>query len=1295
MVKYGKTWWGEMWLNALKNIDYTNRLPRGKTYANTGKVFDIKVKKNKVSGRVLGNYAPYYKVWVKFQRFSEKEKEIIIDLINNSPSILSSLLNHELPLELYYKLSQKGIELFPQSSKDIEFDCNCPDYAPVCKHIAGLIYMISVEIDKDPFNVFKFHDCNLIKLLDSSKKLEYGDIFKIKKITDVLEFDETREIEENHKRFNKYIKEKFSDLEENNLETELEESELEENKLEKIDLEENKLKESNLEETNLEESDLNEIRKEVLNEIDFSNIPDLLEINFNMLKEKPLFFEKDFKEILKKNYKSMSTYCRKESLFVNSHHEGMYNDHIILKTKKSNKIKYFNPKKESHEEFLKRYFLTKWENPHLWEKFTININTKYEIRDIFIDENNATKNPFILKNHEKLEVLLYSFLVERDFTYINEYNYNIQFLDLLYHFTMELIKKHGIIPEIVEVKNKRFIIRWIPSQLNENIEEIIEKLALICPDNFLTLNSKKINKKEQIISGISLLIFGFIEKYKKFKMPKMMRKHLPKPVFSIFFGESQNFNEFQTKGFQHLINQWLSNFHMKERDYELFLTVEEDNDVFSINFKASVDDNPPKNLSELISNDKEDKTKEDEIKEDKEDKSKEDDENKKTQDIEDEGKLQLLSDIYLINKFIPQLNNAIDLKKDIVFNFEDFSEFFINIIPVLELLGISIILPKTMKHIYKPQLVLDFTEKPMAQDKSYLSFEEIIEFDWRIAIGHHNYSKEEFEELLRKSEGLVKLAEDYVILDKKDMESLLKNIKKIPENLNQNDLMKAVLSGEFEDIDVNISEELKLLVENINKKVDYKVPKTLNGELREYQKLGYSWLLQNINTGFGSILADDMGLGKTIQTLATILYLKENDYLDEEKVLIIVPTSLLYNWQREIEKFTPSLKCHVYHGSKRKLPDEEYHILLSSYGILREDKNLFKKKKWFLMVIDEAQNIKNPLTKQSRAIKSIDARSKIALTGTPVENRLYEYWSIFDYINKNYLGTVKNFRKEFVVPIEKERNHKALSIFKKITSPFILRRLKTDKSIINDLPDKIVNDVYCNLTGKQVGLYEKTLKSLMRKIKGEEGIDRNGLILKLIGSLKQICNHPAQFTKSKKVSIEDSGKMTILLDILDNINKNEEKVLIFTQYVQMGDIIKKLVEDKFNTEVLFLHGGLSRKQRDEMVNEFQNNSQKRIFILSLKAGGTGLNLTAAQNVIHYDLWWNPAVEDQATDRAYRIGQDKNVMVYRLISSGTFEEQINRMIRDKRELADLTVVKEEKFITEMSDKELKEILNLRK
>jgi SNF2 family DNA or RNA helicase len=360
---------------------------------------------------------------------------------------------------------------------------------------------------------------------------------------------------------------------------------------------------------------------------------------------------------------------------------------------------------------------------------------------------------------------------------------------------------------------------------------------------------------------------------------------------------------------------------------------------------------------------------------------------------------------------------------------------------------------------------------------------------------------------------------------------------------------------------------------------------------------------------------------------------------------------------------------------------------------LRRDIERFKDKEWGLVVIDEAQNIKNPDTDQTKAVKSLRANSYIAMSGTPVENRLTELWSIFDFINRGYLGVMPKFQRQYAVPIEKYRYREKIEKLRRATAPFLLRRVKTDKSIISDLPDKRVFDEYCYLTKEQTALYQQVVDMVMKDIAGSEGIERRGLIFKLITSLKQICNHPVHYSKKGRPLKWLSGKAEKTIELIEKIISMKEKSLIFTQYKEMGELLVEMIKDELKIDALFFHGGLQRAKRDEMVEDFQTDDSVRVMIVSLKAGGTGLNLTAATNVIHYDLWWNPAVEAQATDRTYRIGQTRNVIVRRLITIGTFEEKIDEMIKSKKELADLTVATGEQWITELSDGELKEIFSL--
>jgi len=652
----------------------------------------------------------------------------------------------------------------------------------------------------------------------------------------------------------------------------------------------------------------------------------------------------------------------------------------------------------------------------------------------------------------------------------------------------------------------------------------------------------------------------------------------------------------------------------------------------------------------------------------------------------------ILKDIVLISDFFKPVERIIksEGRKKIIMDQEEFSEFFQDIIPTLNILNIRIIMPERLKKMRKPRLTLSVKSSGQYFSRSYLSIENILEFDWRFAIGDKMFSVNEFKDIINNYNGIVRAGEDYIFVDKEEIKILLNKASEKPV-LRPERALQIILSEYYFGEKVKISKSVKEIVKIIEDIEDNPVPKGFVGELREYQFRGYNWLLKNIKLGFGSILADDMGLGKTVQVISVLLKLKEDKRL-ENKALIVVPKSIIINWQREIKRFAPSLNVFIFHGADRKLEIEEYDIVITTYGIIRIEEEI-RKRKWSVLILDEAQNIKNPDTAQTKCVKNIEAEIRIAMSGTPVENRLREYWSIFDFTNKGYLGTQSSFFRNFAYPIEQTRDKKALERFLKITSPFILRRLKTDQNIIRDLPEKIEINEYCNLTIEQAGLYKKVLDNTMKDLKEYSGINRKGLILKLITSLKQICNHPYNYSMGSSLSPEYSGKSLMLMTLLEDIYESGEKVVIFTQYKKMGELLKSMIENSMNIDVLFYHGGLTGKKRNEIIDEYQESELKRIMILSLKAGGTGLNITAASHVIHYDLWWNPAVENQATDRVYRIGQKKKVMVHRLITEGTFEEKIAIMLEEKKRLAEISVFSGEKWIGDFSDRDLREILKI--
>lgn len=578
--------------------------------------------------------------------------------------------------------------------------------------------------------------------------------------------------------------------------------------------------------------------------------------------------------------------------------------------------------------------------------------------------------------------------------------------------------------------------------------------------------------------------------------------------------------------------------------------------------------------------------------------------------------------------------------------------------------------------------------------------DSLFDFDYEVAIGEDIIlSKDEFYQLSSMKSGLVNINEKWVELNSEDVKKVLSFFEK-KKQLSLSEVIYADASGEVDfKIDVGMFHEPLTHALFSGQKLDFETPPScFHGELRPYQKQGYAWLMLLRRLHFGGILADDMGLGKTIQAISYLLYLKTQAV--EKPSLIIAPTSVIGNWERELSKFAPTLNVHLYHGSSRKKNAFAEHIdgkdiIITSYGTIRNDMEFISGIDWDTIILDEAQNIKNPYTKQALAITKLSCTHRLCLSGTPIENRLSELWSLFNFSNPGLLSNWEKFRKNFADPIELDSNQEKIQRLKKIISPFILRRLKTDKSIIDDLPEKTEIKEYCILTEEQATLYQAILDESLLRIK-ESPEERRMHILAAIIKLKQVCNHPTNFLKDTTTKFQErSGKIERLCEMVEVFLENDEKCLIFTQFKEMGDILTQVLEDYFGEQILFLHGQTNRKERERMITLFQNEKKSKIFVLSLKAGGLGINLTAANHVIHFDRWWNPAVENQATDRAYRIGQKKNVFIYKYITSGTIEEKIDELLEAKSALSDSLLAKGETTLTELDDEALKEIFSLRR
>lgn len=600
-------------------------------------------------------------------------------------------------------------------------------------------------------------------------------------------------------------------------------------------------------------------------------------------------------------------------------------------------------------------------------------------------------------------------------------------------------------------------------------------------------------------------------------------------------------------------------------------------------------------------------------------------------------------------------------------------------------------------------------KSPKMQSSSALNLETLATVNWEVALGDSELSLKELEQLARMKTSLVKMRGSWVEVDADQIKQAIAFLKKQQDKkMSASEIIRMAIGAGNPVAGLTV-EGIKAdgwigtLLERLDKgaKPDKVTPsENFKGQLRPYQQHGLSWLSFLRTWGLGACLADDMGLGKTIQTLALVS--KDREKGEKRPTLLLCPTSVVNNWKKESEKFTPDLEIMIHHGAGRKKREtftneaEKSGLVISSFGLLQRDIEFLKSVNWAGIILDEAQNIKNPETKQAKAARMLEGDYRIALTGTPVENHVGDLWSVMEFLNPGLLGTQTSFKNRFFTPIQTARNEEASALLKKITGPFILRRLKTDKSIISDLPDKQEMKVYCSLTKEQATIYAAVLKEMEKALNDSEGIQRKGIILATISKLKQVCNHPAQFLGDYSEAEGRSGKLARLTEMMEEIIESGEKTLIFSQFTEMGEILKKHLQNIFGVEAMFLHGGVSKKKRDHMVERFQNEADgPQIFILSLKAGGTGLNLTKANHVFHFDRWWNPSVENQATDRAFRIGQTKNVQVHKFICAGTFEERIDEMIEKKMAISENIVGTGENWITEMSAQELKEILALSK
>ena len=1176
---FGETWWGRAWIAALNQIDDSNRLPRGRNYANQGAVTETNVKNGVVLARVQGRRKSPYKIKIKLQPYSVEEMASIKYLIAENPVLAAELSLGKLPENLLAAMQAKGIGLLPTSWREINANCSCPDWANPCKHLAAVYYILANEIDKNPFILF------------SLKGMERDDLMGAAGFAMLEKLDE------------RFVP-------------------------------------------------LGDVSVGELDDLEFS--PSGLagkaseyRALFSLLSDSALFYKDgNFKKLLMKAYKNVAGAVKRQKL-----------EEPCLDLRDA-KIRLIY-KDDQHPLLASEFFVFPG-------KILGNgIADREETLSIPVAENSA-----LTMKRVRGEVISTSFLflllLERPL--VLEGTPDVRFLSAAASTALLLARTSAYVPDVVAHGTGNFNVSYRPLVRDKHVRSVIDDLAKMIPPGFVFRKKNKsvLVGRDGVEEVLSLYLTYLVGEY--CDIPETDKLCLT--FFSMNTYQAEKFEERLTAK---AAADWLTPLSIsigrylpvvrvelptgRQKKLRVYLDVE-DTDYplaapmpLSDVFGAGVAFSRP--ASELLA--------------------------------------QVGRQMAVAGGYCPKLKELLAEKgQPLAMTANELMLFLGDARETLALLGVKVILPKEVRTAASAKLVL--SAKSRSKNVSFLSLGEMVDFSWEVALGDLRLSRDEFMELVSGAEGIVHFRDRYLLLDPTEVNRLLAQLQKPAPKISAAQVLRAGLTGEAGDVSFEGDDILMNLLSDLHVERDVVVPRGLVANLRPYQERGFRWLYANREKGLGSCLADDMGLGKTLQVIALILKLKEEGTLTMP-ALIVCPTTLLGNWEKECARFAPSLRVAVCHGSDRELLLDRYDVILTTYGVIRNDKEIFARHRWSLLAIDEAQNIKNADTGQAIALKTLQADGFVAMSGTPVENRLDELWSIFNFILPGFLGSRQGFSRRFALPIEKYRDLERVAVLRKATAPFVMRRMKTDKTVIDDLPDKIAKNEYCRLTAQQAALYREVLDREIANIEKSDGMSRRGLILKLMTSLKQICNHPVHFAKKGHPRPAQSGKAQMALALLDNILRSGEKALVFTQYREMGELLVMMIKEQLDYTVPFFHGGLQRKAREKMVETFQDDTESPLMVVSLRAGGTGLNLTAASHVLHYDLWWNPAVEDQATDRAYRIGQKKNVTVHRLVTLGTLEEKIDAMLTSKKELANLTLSTGETWLTEMSNQELQEIFSL--
>lgn len=1160
---FGNTWWGQAWLQSLADIDDTNRLPRGKSYARQGLVQNIEIVEHIIVAKVQGTRPLPYHISIGVQRLDNYQKSTLVKAISLRSDLLSSLFSGRVPEEISDLCSSLGVSLFPRTWRDLSMQCSCPDWAVPCKHLAAVLYLLANEIDRDPLLIFRLHGIDLLRELEDSGFISSGE--------DLISVPHIRSVYENVT------------------------------------------------------PDLPAIILDAYPKPDLSILPYAGDQLAKLLTPRPIFYPDS--DLQKKFVTAYTSICKAHSRNIeNLPPSTIHIDHQLVEFAEV----ILNDTMHWKEVWLylpddKEYVFTDLEELYKW------------LRNVV-----PHKIPFLCSDL----ILLHTALLLAD-----------------------RILEQGIFwPKLYEVSDTQFVIHWTPSALIPELQLILGEFSTITREGLITITESNqlwtVSESNRFIVLLNLFITREVLGLNN----AQENSGFENKIDALFFHHRVvAFDQFHERGIIQSIQRWLSRLHHPGGGYlPAIQLVNSGNYLFSGEILVrtnSVEEEPWIPL-EVFNSDPQFQP----------------------------FRLALTQRLEILREKSEWLNETIKFQSSAHIPQKELLTFLKDTLPLLRWLGIPVLLPQELKGLVKPMLGYKAEiNKDLPVGPSLFSLDELVQFDWQLAIGDQLLTVEEFRKLYKRGDSLIRIRDQYVFVEPGDMEAILNRInqKDRPSGMA---LFRDLLMGEHHGGSVSVGPKLMEAIAAKMAVPEIPIPDGLQATLRPYQERGFRWMYRNIGLAGGAVIADDMGLGKTIQIIALMLALKERNENNEFPFLVIAPSTLLGNWQREINKFGPDLTVQIYHGNQLQ-KSQPSDVILTTYGMIRSKNTWFKKQQWSMIVVDEAQAIKNPSTLQTKAVKSLESKLRIAMTGTPVENRLSDYWSILDFALPGYLGDQGSFERQYAVPIQQMRDQKKLDNFRRMVDPFVLRRMKTDPNIVPELPDKIEKDQFCTLTPEQTALYKARTESLQKILETDSNIQRQGLIFKLLINLKQICNHPAQYDKNSPFDPSRSGKSIRLLELLDEFTETGEQCLIFTQFREMADILALFIQQERNITPLMIHGGISRNRRDEAVQAFQSGRGHPVMIITIKAGGSGLNLTAASQVIHYDLWWNPAVEAQATDRAYRIGQKRNVIVHRLICKNTLEEKIDRLIQTKKELANLTVARGETWIGDMSSDEIREIVLL--